>query len=52
MAARALRRMGFGQREADIAIDEAATHVGQQGTIEALLRYALKVLTGDLPQAS
>jgi hypothetical protein len=52
MASRALRRMGFGQRETDIAIDEAATHVGQQGTLEALLRYALKVLTGDMPQAS
>jgi hypothetical protein len=52
MASRALRRMGFGQRETDIAIDEATTHVGQDETIEALLRYALKVLTGDLPQAS
>jgi hypothetical protein len=52
MASRALLRLGFGQRETEIAIDEASTHVGHDGTLEALLRYALKVLTGDLPQAS
>jgi hypothetical protein len=52
IAARALLRLGFGQRETEIAIDEASTHVGHEGTLEALLRYALKVLTGDLPKAS
>jgi hypothetical protein len=52
MASRALLRLGFGQRETEIAIDEASTHVGQEGTPEALLRHALKVLTGDLPKAS
>jgi len=52
MAQRALRRLGFTQRETDSALDQACAHVGPQATAEALLRRALEILTAELPHAS
>jgi hypothetical protein len=44
--------MGFGHKETLEALEHAGTHVGQAGTLEELLRYALKVLTGEVASAS
>jgi hypothetical protein len=52
LALSALRRLGFGQRETDAALDQASTHVGTDATAESLLRFALELLTSEMPRAS
>jgi RuvA, C-terminal domain len=46
---KALRGLGFAEREAQRAVVDAETHVGSDATLEHLLRAALEVLT---PRAS
>ncbi|HXK17827.1 MAG TPA: HNH endonuclease, partial [Polyangiaceae bacterium] len=52
-AFRALRALGFGEREARLALRRSATHVGEDAELEPLLRHAIGVLTaGAWAQAS
>jgi hypothetical protein len=44
-AFRALRGLGFGEREARVALSQIATESGQSAQLEPLLRRALAVLT-------
>jgi hypothetical protein len=40
-----LRALGFGEREARIALRQSATHVGENAQLEQLLRHAIGLLT-------
>ncbi|HXK19413.1 MAG TPA: HNH endonuclease, partial [Polyangiaceae bacterium] len=52
-AFRALRALGFGEREARLALRRSATHVGKDAGLEPLLRHAIGLLTaGAWSQAS
>ncbi|HXK17216.1 MAG TPA: HNH endonuclease signature motif containing protein, partial [Polyangiaceae bacterium] len=42
---RALRSLGFGEREARLALRRSATHVGEDAELEPLLRHAIGLLT-------
>jgi Holliday junction resolvasome RuvABC DNA-binding subunit len=42
---RGLRNLGFGEREAREAVREAGAHVGNDRSVESLLRIALEQLT-------
>jgi len=44
-AFRALRALGFGEREAHLALRQSATHVGENAELEQLLRDAVGLLT-------
>jgi hypothetical protein len=44
-AFRALRALGFGEREARLALRQSATHVGESAQLEQLLRHAVGLLT-------
>jgi len=44
-AFRALRALGFGEREARLALRQSATHVGENADLEPLLRHAMGLLT-------
>jgi hypothetical protein len=44
-AFRALRTLGFGEREARLALRQSATHMGHNAKLEPLLRHAIELLT-------
>jgi len=44
-AFRALRALGFGEREARLALRRSAPHVGEDAELEPLLRHAMGLLT-------
>src|SRR3954468_12265121 len=44
-AFRALRTLGFSEREARLALRRSATHVGEDAELELLLRHAIGLLT-------
>jgi 5-methylcytosine-specific restriction endonuclease McrA len=44
-AFRALLGLGFGEREARLALRRSATHVGEDAELEPLLRHAIRLLT-------
>jgi hypothetical protein len=44
-AFQALRALGFGEREARLALRQSATHVGDNAQLEPLLRHAIELLT-------
>jgi hypothetical protein len=44
-AYRALRTLGFSEREARLALHRSATHVGEDAELEPLLRHAIGLLT-------
>jgi cysteine sulfinate desulfinase/cysteine desulfurase-like protein len=44
-AFRALRALGFSEREARLALRRSVTHVGEDAELELLLRHALSLLT-------
>ncbi|HXK19753.1 MAG TPA: HNH endonuclease signature motif containing protein, partial [Polyangiaceae bacterium] len=51
-AFRALRALGFGEREARLALRQSATHVGEDAELELLLRHAIGLLSvGSWSQA-
>jgi Holliday junction resolvasome RuvABC DNA-binding subunit len=52
-AFRALRGLGFGERETRGALSQVAAHVGTDARLEAIVRSALQLLSaGALAQAS
>jgi hypothetical protein len=44
-AFRALRSLGFGERDARLALRQSATHMGENADLEPLLRHAIELLT-------
>ncbi|HXK18434.1 MAG TPA: HNH endonuclease signature motif containing protein [Polyangiaceae bacterium] len=44
-AFRALRALGFGEREARLALRQSATHLGEDAELEPMLRHAIGLLT-------
>jgi hypothetical protein len=44
-AFRALRALGFGEREARLALRQGATHMGENADLEPLLRHVIELLT-------
>jgi hypothetical protein len=46
-AFRALRALGFSEREARLALRESAAHVGEKAELEPLLRHAIGLLTAS-----
>jgi hypothetical protein len=44
-AFQALRTLGFGEREARLALRQSATHMGENADLESLLRHAIELLT-------
>jgi 5-methylcytosine-specific restriction endonuclease McrA len=44
-AFQALRSLGFGERDARLALRQSATHVGESAQLEPLLRHAVGLLT-------
>jgi hypothetical protein len=44
-AFKALRALGFGEREARLALRQSATHMGENADLEPLLRHAIELLT-------
>ena len=52
-AYRALRTLGFAERDARLAIHQSVTHVGENAELEPLLRHAIELLTaGNWAKAS
>ncbi|HXK17064.1 MAG TPA: HNH endonuclease signature motif containing protein, partial [Polyangiaceae bacterium] len=47
-AFRALRALGFGEREARLALRRSATHVGEDAELEPLLRHAIGLLSAGI----
>jgi hypothetical protein len=46
-AFRALRALGFGEREARLALRQSPTHAGENAELEPLLRHAIGLLTAS-----